>query len=91
MINKETGIEITTLAPNVVVDRTRLSITAARGGRMDIVVTDMSGRAWRKFALTVSPGNSDNYLSLGDLAAGVYHITGYMNGEKTSTLRLIKQ
>ena len=91
VINKESGIEITTLAPNVVVDRTKLSITAARGGRMDIVVTDMSGRAWRKFAFTVSPGNSDTYLSLSDLAAGVYHITGYMNGEKTSTLRLIKK
>jgi hypothetical protein len=91
VINKESGVEITTLAPNLVVDRTKLSISAARGGRMEIIITDMSGRAWRKFVLTVSPGNTDNYLSLGDLAAGVYHITGYMNGEKTSTLRLIKQ
>jgi hypothetical protein len=91
VVNKENGVEITTLAPNVVVDRTKLSISAARGGRMDLIITDMSGRVWRKLGFTVSPGNTDTYLTLSDLAAGVYQVTGYMNGEKTSTLRLIKR
>jgi hypothetical protein len=91
VINKETGIEITTLAPNVITDRAKLSISAARGGKMELMITDMSGRTWRKFGFAVSPGNSDTWLNLSDLAAGVYQITGYMNGEKTSTLRFFKK
>ena len=91
IVNKENGIDITSIAPNIVTDRTKLSITAARGGRIEIMLTDMSGRTWRKLGFAVSPGSTDTYLNLSDLAAGVYQVTGYMNGEKTRTLRLIKQ
>lgn len=91
VINKQSGVEITSMAPNLVRDKSKLNISAARGGHMDLVITDLSGRIWRRLGITVSPGNSETTLNLSDLSAGAYQVTGYMNGERTQAVRFIKQ
>jgi hypothetical protein len=36
-------------------------------------------------------GNQEVRLDLQSLATGAYQVTGYMNGERTESLRFIKQ
>lgn len=58
---------------------------------MEFIVTDMKGSTRRKFAFNVGAGNSEYVLNVSDLAAGVYFLTGYMNGNKTHGIRFVKQ
>jgi hypothetical protein len=55
------------------------------------MVTDMQGRTWRKLGATISAGNTDLWLDFSNLSAGTYQVIGYMNGNKTTTLRFVKQ
>ncbi len=87
----EASFAITGLAPTLVKTTATLTITAASGGRMDLYITDISGRLWRKFGLTVSAGNSVQQIDLSDLSSGAYQLAGYMNGEKTAVIRFIKE
>ena len=83
--------ELLTLAPTVVTGKANLRINALKAGQMELMVTDMSGRSWKKLTLAVSAGSSSNMLNLSDLPAGTYQISGYMDGKKTAAVRFIKQ
>lgn len=91
IINNDNGIEITSLLPTLVTSQAKLSVVASKGGHLELVVTDMQGRSWRKLGTTVSAGNTDLWLDMSGLPSGTYQVTGYMNGTKTTTLRFVKQ
>lgn len=89
--DKENGIALAAMAPTVVVNTAKLTINAASGGQMDIYIVDMTGKVWRKFGISLPAGSSEQQLNFADLSAGVYHIFGYMNGEKTGVIRFVKK
>jgi hypothetical protein len=91
VLNKVKDLEIVNLAPTLVTGSAVLNISTAQGGSMDVYITDMMGRVWRKFGVTLSSGSNQVNLNLGDLSAGVYHVNGVMEKEQTNTVRFIKQ
>lgn len=91
VMNNDNGVALTSLLPTLVTSQAKVSIAAGIGGHLELVVTDMQGRTWRKLGTTVSAGNTDLWLDFSNLSAGTYQVTGYMNGNKTTTLRFVKQ
>jgi hypothetical protein len=89
--NGTDDLAITSLAPSVVRSTAKLFITSSKGGKLDVVVTDMSGKSWKRLVIQVSAGNEEKSLNLSDLPAGMYQITGTMNQAATKPLRFIKQ
>jgi hypothetical protein len=91
ILSQPNGFAITSFAPTLVTRSAKLSVSTGSGGTMDLYITDMSGKVWRKFGILVSTGNNEQQLDLSDLSAGVYQIFGYMNGERTGLIRFVKQ
>lgn len=91
IINQANGFAITGFAPTLVTRSVKLNVSAGSGGTMDLYITDMSGKIWRKLGVQLSAGNNEQQIDLSDLSAGVYQVFGYMNGEKTSVIRFVKQ
>ncbi|WP_315818185.1 T9SS type A sorting domain-containing protein [Paraflavitalea speifideaquila] len=56
------------------------------------MVTDIYGRSVKQQIHTLTNGNQEIWLNLATLPTGTYQVTGYLqNGEKTSSIRFIKQ
>ncbi|MDH7460318.1 T9SS type A sorting domain-containing protein [Chitinophagaceae bacterium 26-R-25] len=91
IINQANGFAITGFAPTLVTRSVKLNVSAGSGGTMDLYITDMSGKIWRKLGVQLSTGNNEQQIDLSDLSAGVYQVFGYMNGEKTGVIRFVKQ
>ena len=92
MVNSTGQItELMTLAPTVVRSSASLRINAVKDGQLQLVVTDMSGRSWKKLVLAVRAGSSASLVNFSDLPAGTYQISGYLDGKQTAAIRFIKQ
>ena len=83
--------ELITLAPTVVRNTGSLRINAIKDGQMQLVVTDLLGRSWKKLSIVVKAGSSANLINFSDLPAGTYQLSGYMDGKQTAALRFVKQ
>ncbi|MEI9958418.1 MAG: hypothetical protein WDM90_19415 [Ferruginibacter sp.] len=51
ILNKETGFDIISLMPTLVTNNAILNVTAAQKTKMDIVVTDITGKQVQKNCL----------------------------------------
>ena len=92
IVNRTNGIELIGVAPSVVKNGIAyLIVAAANTTKMAIMITDISGRKAGQITRNVVEGNNSLPLDLQFLSAGIYNITGFVNGEKTSTIRFIKQ
>ena len=91
VMNGSRGVLISSMIPTVVKDRARLNISSSVKGSMQLVVTDISGRIMQHQTVSVDSGNQEIWLNASSLSAGMFQITGYINGEKTATFRFIKQ
>ncbi|GAB2823509.1 hypothetical protein GCM10027043_25850 [Ferruginibacter profundus] len=89
--NTATDFDITGLVPSVVHDNAILNITAAKKTRINIVITDAAGRRVLQLTSDLMAGNNHLPVSLLQLSAGSYQITGYATGFAQSTIRFIKQ
>ena len=78
------------IAPNPVQDRFLLQVNNSLSGAMSVQLVDMSGAVRKHFSVSKSSGNSQTYLSIGDLPAGEYLISIQMSGW-SDTEKLIKQ
>jgi hypothetical protein len=58
---------------------------------MQLVVTDINGRVIQNQVAVINAGNQEVWLDGTRLAAGMFQVTGYINGERTATVRFIKQ
>ena len=85
------GLLITSMIPTVVKTRARLNISSSNRGSMQLVISDSYGRVVRTQVAGISEGNQEIWLDLHSLAVGAYQVTGYMNGEKTASIRFIRQ
>ena len=88
--NGAKGVFIHSIAPTLVTGRTKLSIQSSANTNMQLVVTDINGRIVHKQSVSLSNGSQDVWLDAARLSPGMFQVTGYMNGEKTTTLRFIK-
>ena len=90
IINADKGIEIVGMYPTVVNNSAFLSIAAAKAGKVQTTITDMSGKLLQSATQQVAEGSSLITVDCASLSAGVYHITGYVDGARTKTIRFIK-
>jgi hypothetical protein len=91
VLNKENGFDIISLAPTFVNNIAILNITAAQKTKMDIVITDITGKQVQKIAYNLIAGSNQFNLNLSNLSAGTYQIAGYTAEGRSTTVRFVKQ
>lgn len=91
VMNGIDGVQITSVMPSVFNTSTKVNITSSQKLNMTLVVTDMYGRIVHRQMENIQSGNQEVTLPLHHLSSGTYFITGYYNGQKTATMKIIKQ
>lgn len=92
VLNGVKGVVITSMMPTLVTNRARLNISSSEKVNMQLVVTDLYGRTIKQQMHAITTGNQEIWMNLATLPVGTYQVTGYLQtGEKTSTIRFIKQ
>ncbi len=91
IINSSTGAELVGIYPTVVQDEAFVSVAASRSTKMQLNITDMSGRIIKTINQAVASGSSLISINTATLSTGVYNITGMLDGVQTKTLRFVKQ
>lgn len=90
-MNGTSGTLITSMIPTMVADRARVNISSASKGNMQLVITDINGRIIQTQNASINAGNQEIWINATKLATGYFQITGYINGEKTATIRFFKR
>ena len=85
------GVVIGNLMPTVVTSGARLAVTSVKKATLQLLITDISGRIIQKQSVSLTVGSQDVTIDASRLAPGMYQITGYVAGEKSTTVRFIKQ
>jgi len=88
--NRLAGIELIGLQPTLVQSEAVLYIAAAKAGKLQIAITDIAGRQLQLQNINVAEGENKIRVSLGWLAAGVYHIST-INEAGKKTIRFVKE
>jgi hypothetical protein len=91
LLNKENGFDIVNLIPTLVTGNALLNVTAAQKTKMDIVITDISGRQVQKIAYNLIAGSNQFNVNLSNLSAGTYQMKGYTIDGVSRTVRFVKQ
>ncbi|MFT3911018.1 MAG: T9SS type A sorting domain-containing protein [Ferruginibacter sp.] len=89
LLNKEKGFDIVSMMPNPVSTTTLLSIASATASKMDIIVTDASGKKVASRSVNLVAGSNQVPFNFTELTAGTYQLTGYTE-EGIKTIRFIK-
>ena len=90
LINKEKGFELISVVPNPVQSNTVLSLSSAKAGRIDLSVSDVTGKVVIKQSVNVIAGNNPITLNFATLAAGTYQITAINADGDAKTTRFVK-
>ena len=90
MLNKEKGFELISLAPNPVKSTSILSLTTVKGGRIDINVSDLTGKVISKQSVVVIAGNNPITMNFATFSAGTYIITAVNAEGELKTTRFVK-
>jgi hypothetical protein len=88
--NGTKGVLLNSVAPTMVIGRTKLNIQSSYVANMQLMITDINGRVVHKQSVLLINGSQDVWLDASHFAAGMFQVSGYVNGEKTATLRFIK-
>lgn len=93
LLNAEKGVEMVNLVPNPVQldGHFSLNISSARASRIELVVTDMTGRVVQRRQAALVAGYNSIPMNVATLAPGVYQLTGITSDDKTRTIRFIIQ
>jgi Secretion system C-terminal sorting domain len=90
LLNKEKGFELISVAPNPVRDFTALTLTTVKAGKMDLSVSDITGKIVAKQTVTVIAGNNLIDMNFATLGAGTYMITAINADGEVKTTRFVK-
>ncbi len=90
LLNKEKGFELISVAPNPVKDRAILTLTSAKAGKMEIIISDIAGKIVSKQSLMVIAGNNPIPLNVAILGTGTYTIAAINAEGETKTTRFVK-
>jgi hypothetical protein len=89
---KVTGIRLGSLYPNPATSELSIIITAPGNEKINLVVTDLSGKLVIQQQVELAAGDNTRKLAIGKLSAGTYLIKVICeNGCETSIQRFIKQ
>jgi hypothetical protein len=92
LLNKSTGFEIVSLAPNPVVGGNAiLNITSAQKQTISIIVTDASGKTVQSSSETAISGFTQVNMNFSNLAAGVYTLSVHTGNGEAKTKQFVKQ
>ena len=91
VMNGGNGVLLTSMMPTVVLNRARVNVSSSRNVTMQFVVTDMHGRIIHRQTESVLQGNQEIWLNLQALARGTYQVIGYYEGQRTGSIRFVKQ
>ncbi len=91
LMNGTNGFFMTSMLPTVVYDRAKVNISSSKKGSVQLVVTDMNGRIVHQQISAITTENQDIWVELRSLSKGAYHITGYFDGNRSQTIRFVKQ
>jgi hypothetical protein len=91
LMNGSDGFYITSMLPTIVYDRARVNVSSSKRGSVQLVVSDINGRIVYQQIAAITAENQEIWLELRNLSKGAYHVTGYFNGNKSETLRFVKQ
>jgi hypothetical protein len=89
--NGAEGFGFSSLMPSVVTSSARLVISSGKTANVQLLITDMSGRVVQKRDVAIAAGTQQVTIDASKLSPGIYQITGYVAGEKATTIRFIKQ
>lgn len=92
LINRDNGFELVNLLPNLV-DRGNavLNVSAAKAAPMEVLVTDMTGKLMGRYRYNLIAGSNQFSMDFTRLAAGMYQITAYTEGQEPKMLRFVKK
>lgn len=92
-INNRTGSEtvLSSLQPNVITSDMNLFVQSSASQKLDLMVSDFSGRVIKRETRIVNAGENILQINLGSIPAGNYQVSGFVAGNKLNTLRFIKQ
>lgn len=91
LLNKETGFAFVNMVPSVVNHTAVLNINSDINDKVQLVITDASGRQVQTQQAVLVPGGNPITINASRLAAGVYQITGYTDAGRAKTIRFVKQ
>lgn len=91
LLNKETGFAFVNMVPSVVTNTSVLNINSDINDRIQLVITDASGRQVQTQQAVLVPGGNAITINAGRLAAGIYQVTGYTDAGRAKTIRFVKQ
>jgi hypothetical protein len=91
IINKDKGFELLSLMPNLVRSTALLNVSSAAATKMQIVVTDISGKVVSRQSVLLIAGSNQVPLNFGSLAAGSYSLSTYTAEGVLKTIRFVKQ
>jgi urease beta subunit len=91
LVNKTSGIVITSIIPAIVNNSATFIISSAAQSSVAIHITDMLCRVMMQTNTKLNAGSNQVTIDCSRLPAGTYQITGLSNGEKTNVVRFVKQ
>ncbi len=92
LTNATKGFEVINITPNPVTEgKFKLNITSAEQVRMEVVITDLTGRVVAKQNNTLIAGFNAIDVNVGNLANGTYQVTGITAAGRTKVLSFVKQ
>jgi GEVED domain/Secretion system C-terminal sorting domain len=90
LLNKEKGFELISIAPNPVKNVALLTLTSVKAGKIDIAISDVTGKIVAKQTITVIAGNNPVNMNFATLGAGTYVITAKNADGEMKTTRFVK-
>lgn len=91
VLNAGSGFEINALLPSLVKTNAVLSISSAESDRLQLYMTDLTGKRYSIHQYQMQPGSNQIQLQLSNLPAGSYVLTAINGKGDLRTLRFLKQ
>jgi hypothetical protein len=90
LLNKDKGFELISIAPNPLQNNAILTITSARAEKINVTVSDVTGKRIMTQATLVIAGNNTINMNFEAIAAGTYFITALNADGEIKTIRFVK-
>jgi hypothetical protein len=92
IIGKSSGFEIVGIYPTLVsTGQLKVNVAAGNSASVEFNITNATGQLVKKLKFNLTTGENIISLNVGELAAGVYQLTGYNSEGQVKTFRFIKQ
>jgi hypothetical protein len=92
LMNAKKGFELVNITPNPVTDnKFKLNISSAEQLKIEINITDLSGRILVKQQATLNAGFNPIDVNVKNLAVGTYQLFGITSEGRTRVLQFVKQ